>query len=37
MNEVDEVKSFDQSDIYVLIQTLVYSCARLYESFWGAL
>lgn len=36
LNEIDD-KSFKQSDIYVLIQTLVNSCARLLQFFFGAL
>lgn len=35
IDAIDEVKSFNQSDIYVLIQTLVNSCARLLQFFFG--
>lgn len=35
IDDIDEVKSFNQSDIYVLIQTLVNSCARLLQFFFG--
>lgn len=38
LNEIDdkdEVKSCNQSDMYVLIQTRVNSCARLLQLFFG--